>query len=96
MHKKLKEAVGIDIANCSTCSYRGFDDDGNFPEYSVSWPVCDKFSSYVNLKSFPFKKEMPCWDPCFWHSKFAEQIKTGETEEVKNLMDQFVAAKNAA
>lgn len=42
-----------------------------------------------NLKSFPFKKEMPCWLPYFWHSKFAKEIKTGEDSEVDDLIDLY-------
>ncbi len=92
----LKQASGISCANCSTCVYLGTDSDGNYPEYAVSWDVCEKFEGYKNLKSFPFKKEMPCWEPEFWHSKFTEEIKSGEHEEVMELVGKFSDAVKAA
>lgn len=80
MHEAMKEAVGINVANCSTCSWLGSDGDGY--EYNGTWPVCDKIDRMFYLKSFPFKKEMKCWEPEFWHSKFTAMIVTGEDDEV--------------
>lgn len=88
----IKALTGIDCANCSTCAHLGSESDGGFPEYSMSWPVCREHPHYENLKSFPFKKEMKCWWPDFWQSKFAEEIRTGEQEEVMGLIGKFRAA----
>jgi len=98
MHDKLKMAVGIETANCGTCAYRGTDDDGNFPEHAISWHVCTKSGRehVSNLKSFPFAKEQPCWEPEFWCSSFAEKIKTGTREEVDALFAEFLDAINNA
>jgi hypothetical protein len=60
-----KKVCGVEIANCHTCMYQGSDDDGA-EMCPVSWPICNKFPRYENLKSFPFKKEMSCWEPDFW------------------------------
>jgi hypothetical protein len=76
-HERVKAAVGIATANCESCRFLGSDGDGGEPEYAVDWPVCNKVDRYQYLTSFPFKKEMSCWEPNFWHSKFAEQL-TGE------------------
>ena len=94
MHEQIKTNVGIDTANCSTCAYLGSEDDGNYSEMGISWDVCQKFDRYQYLKPFPFKTEQKCWEPEFWHSKFAE-LKTGEHEEVTRAIDAFVAARDA-
>jgi hypothetical protein len=79
MHEELKEKLGIKNANCSTCSC--IDDVGDGPEYNGSWLVCSKIARMGNLKSFPFKKDMKCWQPSFWHSKFTDFLDgTGESE----------------
>lgn len=92
----IKIATGIETANCSSCAYLGRESDGGEPEYSVSWPVCEKFPRYEYLKSFPFKKEMACWHPDFWDSKFANEIRTADNEEVNELCDRFRAAVEEA
>lgn len=92
----VKMASGIECANCLTCTHKGKDNDGGEPEYSVSWDICDEFPHYSNLSTFPFVKEMPCWEPEFWHSKFATEIRTGEHEEVMGKLDEFMAAIKAA
>lgn len=86
--------MGIEKANCETCSYLGSDDDGNYAEFAISWPVCTKFPRYQYLKSFPFKKEMTCWSPEFWHSKFAN-IVNGSDESMAEAAIAFKAAKEA-
>ena len=77
----LKRATGIKEANCSTCAYLGWEGDG--PEYNGNWAVCDnpQKKHVSNLKTFPFKSDQKCWKPEFWHSKFADEVKTGEDEE---------------
>jgi hypothetical protein len=92
----IKIATGIECANCSTCCYLGSESDGGEPEYSTSWPVCRKFPQYEYLKSFPFRKEMRCWEPEFWVSKFAEEIRTGEDAEVLSKIGEFAAARDKA
>ena len=87
MHEDLKIAVGIKEANCESCINLGTEGDGY--EYNGSWPVCDKFERMSNLKSFPFKKEMKCWEPNFWASKFPTMIKTGSDEEVSAAIEAF-------
>ena len=95
MHEEMKERLGIKVANCSTCAAFGTEDDGNYPEFAVSWPVCRKHKQMCNLKGFPFKGEAKCWEPEFWHSKFADDIKTGEHEEVMEQIDKFIAERDA-
>jgi hypothetical protein len=85
----IKIATGIECANCSTCRNLGQESDGGEPEYSISWDVCNKFPRYEHLKSFPFRKEMDCWQPDFWYSKFAKEIRTGQDEEVLSLIAKY-------
>lgn len=94
MHGEIKERLGIKCANCSTCIHLGSDDDGGEPEYSVSWPVCNKFERYQYLKPFPFKTEQKCWEPEFWASKFTDMIN-GSDESVNAAIDAFVIARDA-
>jgi len=92
----LRASTGISCSNCSTCAYQGRDSDGGEPEYSISWPVCEKFGQYQYLKSFPFKKEMACWEPEFWLSKFTDQITTGADQEVLDACGKFADAVQEA
>lgn len=87
MHDEIKAVVGIDVANCSTCAQLSEDGDGY--EYNGTWPVCIKYERMENLNSFPFKKEMKCWEPEFWASKFPEMIKHGEHNEILAAIDAF-------
>ncbi len=88
--KLLKEALGIKKANCSTCIH--IDDVGDGVEYSSSCLVCTTNNGYGNLKSFPFKKDMKCWEPGFWHSKFQDMIKNGTDAEELAAYDSFKTA----
>lgn len=90
MDKYKKIELGIEIANCETCGCLGSDGDGW--EYNGSWPVCEKIEKYSYLKSFPFKKEMPCWEANFWHTKFADHIKKGTDAEISAALDLFCLA----
>lgn len=96
LHEDMKKRVGIDTANCLTCANLGTEDDGNYPEYAVSWHVCRRFPHYENLKNFPFKTEQKCWEPEFWHSTFTDLITNGEHEEVMMAIGEFVKARDAA
>lgn len=89
--EELKIAIGIGTANCSTCAYKGWESPGSDDPFEPSWPVCDREENahYSNLKSFPFKKEMTCWYPNFWASKFPERIKTAEDDEMDALYKEF-------
>jgi len=87
----IKKELGIEKTNCSTCWYLGSDDDGSdYP--SFSWLVCEKeeMQRVNNLKSFPFKKEMECWYPDFWLSRFGEMVETRSDEEIEELQDAFI------
>jgi len=92
---RLKEACGVGLANCATCDCLGSDDDG--AEYTVnSWPVCTKIERFTNLRSFPFKKEMKCWEPGFWLTKFPDMITTGDDADVDAAVAAYHQACTAA
>ena len=93
---RLKLATGISCANCETCARLSREDDGNYPEQAISWSVCTKRQHVSNLKNFPFKTEQNCWEPEFWHSKFAGMIKTGEHEEILKLSEEYAEAVRVA
>jgi hypothetical protein len=86
----LKETMGIDRAACVTCFHLGSEDSGgDYPEHI--WSTCEKIDKYNNLKSFPFKKEMSCWEPDFWFSKFADLVD-GTDKSVDDAMEAFCIA----
>lgn len=91
MHLIIKQATGIETANCQSCCYLGGTCDGGEPEFSVSWPTCHKFERYQYLKPFPFKTEQKCWEPDFWHSKFADLID-GSDNSIDKAHDAFITA----
>jgi len=95
MHEAMKERVGIECANCKSCAYLGYEEDGGYPESNISWPSCEKFERYQYLKPFPFKTEQKCWEPEFWYSKFADEIKTREDTEVNSAIVNFAAARDS-
>lgn len=41
------------------------------------------------LKSFPFLKDMKCWEPTFWASKFAKNVEPEEGGNYSKLYDEF-------
>ena len=47
--------------NCGNCKHLD-NVDGGSPEYASPIYVCIEFPGYGNLLSFPFKKEMSCFD----------------------------------
>jgi hypothetical protein len=100
MHERVKSATGIAVANCKSCAFLGSDGDGGEPEYAVDWPVCDKVARYQNLRSFPFKKEMPCWEPNFWESKFADEMTQDDldrfADDPESATARFFAAVREA
>ncbi len=52
---------------------------------------CEEHPSYGNLRSFPFKKVMPCFQMDFWVTPFADQIQPLLDEEdtkIKELLWQ--------
>lgn len=86
----LRDAAGIQVANCSNCEHCRHQSDGDYGE--ISWHECAKVERYQWLKSFPFKKMMSCWEPSFWHSKFADSIDPEEGTEYEDAIREFNAA----
>lgn len=95
MFERLKTVTGIKCANCLSCENLGSEDDGGEPGSAISWAICREHPSHHNLKSFPFKTEMTCWRPEFWHSKFADEIENGEHEELMLAATHFREACDA-
>jgi len=64
------------MMSCEQCHFLGSDNDGNYPGPAVYWAICEKEGNghYTNLKSFPFKKKMPCFKLSFWFSEFSDNL----------------------
>jgi hypothetical protein len=55
---------------CQAC-----DESSYYSEFGeVGEWFCDEHEAYAHLKSFPFKKVMPCFSLDFWYSPFADLI----------------------
>lgn len=74
------------IGNCSTCTHISTDDAGD-DFFSYPFDVCEKIPRMSNLKSFPFKKSMPCHELNFWHSEFASRINGDPANDDKVFAD---------
>lgn len=59
---------------CVKCTSYEEEYDGDPPISYLCGYTCDEHPHYSNLKSFPFKKKMPCFVLDFWHSEFTELI----------------------
>ena len=70
-------ATKIHPRSCTKCRLLCYEDDGGEPEYSISWPTCGKEDRYQYLKSFPFKKRMPC----FRYDLVVDLYKAFDTEK---------------
>lgn len=62
--------------SCNKCRNMGTESDGNFAEFIQIWPSCEMNDKYQWLKSFPFKKRMPC----FGYHLAVDEFKSWETE----------------
>jgi hypothetical protein len=62
---------------CRECEFYSCDGTEG---YDYWWPECMKTGQghLKNLKSFPFKKTMPCFQLNFWLSDFAEMVSDDE------------------
>lgn len=87
MHEELKAALGIESANCASCCHLSQESEGDYGQYTYF--LCDDTPGKANLKSFPFKKEQACWQPDFWATKLAAEIKFGEQNEYDRLYRKF-------
>lgn len=51
---------------------------------------CHKMPKYQGLKSFPFKKEMSCFEVDFWHSEFSDEV-VDSGESYDKAVEKYVA-----
>jgi hypothetical protein len=49
---------------------------------------CQIKPHYAHLKSFPFKKQMPCFQLDFWHSEFADML-TGDDDQEDEIFKLY-------
>ena len=70
----MREAVGIECANCSTCAHLSTDCNGADPPGDVSWEICIRFEDKESDEKFPYDDPMICWEPHFWMSKFIDDL----------------------
>jgi hypothetical protein len=88
----LKKELGVDQSNCKTCRHlKGESDD----EYGSNfYYYCSKRESFSWLKSFPFKKDMDCWEPTFWATKLGEDVDWIDGAGANEAHAQFNAILN--
>lgn len=87
--KILKELLGIPEANCRSCCHMTYESEGDYGEYT--WNECSKKPAMSHLRSFPFRKDMKCWEPCYWSSKFVDQnnIYNWDDKDYDEKIKQF-------
>ena len=77
---------------CVDCAH--FYDGGETGDYGQQlsyWPMCLKRSNLGNLRSFPFKKLMPCFELHFWTTPFPDMLLTEEGDWQVNETKAFDA-----
>ena len=78
-----------EYVGCVTCEHYFHESEGEYGGGPYNWG-CEKRPALGNLKSFPFKKIMPCHQVDFWLSEFAESFgKDGDCEFDKDGMPIF-------
>ena len=64
-----------------------------YVERGEASPACGLHAEYSNLKSFPFKKVMPCFSLDFWCSPFVEmfhRLAPDEEREIQTLWHSWL------
>lgn len=64
---------------CTMCENYSQEWDGEQGEIYCG-EHCSKFPKFSGLKTFPFKKVMPCFSMDFWHSEFADLLGCFESD----------------
>jgi len=72
------------INSCQNCDYLHEDSESEMGYTYYSYMYCDKVERYMHLKSFPFKKEMPCFKMSYLSALYVD-------EEIKALGDIDIA-----
>ena len=73
------------MGNCLKCVHITSDYDEG---YGAS-DYCEKMPKLSNLKSFPFKKDMECFEMNFWHSEFADEVEIDDEESFNIAFNKF-------
>lgn len=86
MNADIKRDVAVEsliiIRNCENCELFGSDDNGDYPEFAISWPVCNKtycqnldegIEDNTDKPGFPFTTDQPCHVPGFWQYAALDQ-----------------------
>lgn len=69
------------LNSCQNCRHLNEDIESEMGCTYYSHKYCDLFDHYMNLKSFPFKKEMPCFQMSYMSAIWVD-------EEIKALYEQ--------
>lgn len=80
--REVRDACGIDKANCHTCLNGSVDTDGEHGQHYCGM-VCGKRSgddmdTYLEDQGVDLDSEKACWLPEFWMTNFADDIDGSE------------------
>lgn len=63
----------VEERKCLQCESYYEEWEGEYGGWLADYGCTDK-KAYGQLKSFPFKKKMPCFQIDFWHTRFTELV----------------------
>lgn len=78
---------------CVACVH--YTEESDYEMGIAPYPLCDGRPGMDNLKSFPFRKTMPCFRLNFWHSEFAEMVDDSD-ESMERALAAFRAKYEVA
>lgn len=82
-NKEMKKQPHIN--SCQNCKHLHEDSESEMGYTLYSYLYCDKVERYMNLKSFPFKKEMPCFEMSYQSAIWVdEELKALYEKDTKN------------
>lgn len=77
----FNQVSAFDDRNCIKCEYWYQEFDGENGEiYCGDFCLKPGQEHFSNLKSFPFKKLMPCFSAGFWHTEFSNGVEKAHNE----------------
>ena len=85
---------------CHNCANLACEYDLNSDEKLGVW-ICEKFPENSPALGFPFEKDMPCFEPCFWFTVLARDLQLTDAgydcyEAAQNKYREILAHNNQA
>ncbi len=79
-----QRSSGLSCLNCANLACEYDLDAGGAGIY-----VCEKYPGHANLESFPFRRDMPCFELSFWFSVFAQGLPANDDASCEAAIENF-------